>query len=71
MSRSKECLEPGQCGTTCYCGDAVEGHGYYQGHTAVPMECPVCDPPVACTKCGEESSPVYAHLHECPAKKAS
>ena len=67
MSRSPECLEPGECGTTCYCGDYVEGHGTAgDSHIAVPMECAACDPPVPCPKCEEEVSRVYAHLHTCP-----
>lgn len=65
------CLEPGECGTICYCGDYVEGHGDGGGsHMAVPMECAVCDPPVSCPGCAEELSRVYAHLHTCPPEGA-
>ena len=28
-------------GSTCWCGDAVKGHGFDSGHGAVPMGC-VC-----------------------------
>ena len=25
--------------TTCWCGSPVDGHGYWDGHSAVPMGC--------------------------------
>lgn len=60
------CEMPGDCGEVCHCGDSVEGHGNYQGHSAVPMMCGACDPPVKCPKCGGEEASVYMHLHKCP-----
>ncbi len=50
----------------CYCGEYVKGHGFYNGHTAVPTMCLVCDPLIKCPKCGGEESRVYMHQHKCP-----
>ncbi len=58
------CLSPGDCGTVCHCGSPVQRHGWLDGHSAVAMFCPVCEPPdaeqafedskVDCPDCGQE-----------------
>ncbi len=70
------CFSPGDCGTVCHCGSPVHRHGWLDGHSAVAMFCPVCepslealeaDPKVVCL-CGHEMSSKCATCSKCHAE---